>query len=285
MKRERTILSVPLAAITVPNSRKSGRSRSTKLVRSVRNLGLKKPITVSRRKADASYELVCGEGRLDAFSVLRQAEIPAILTDLSSEDCILLSLVENIARRRHTPIELASEVGRLAKHYSASEIAAKLDVSKDFARGISYLLKHGERRLVSAVERGLVPPTLALEIAKAKTPAVQGALLEAYATEKHTARQIVLIRKLVEQRYRATKKAEAAGEGISPEALVRIYRQEMARRQIIERMAELAHGRLIFIVGALRSLLGERMFASMLREEGLDRLPLPILRRLSASVA
>lgn len=273
---------VPVVAVKVPNSRKNGKNRSAKLVRSIRNVGLKKPITVSHRGKSNSYELVCGEGRLDAYSQLRQAEIPAIVTDLSTEECILMSLVENIARRRHTPVELVSDIGRLAKHYRVPDIAAKLDLGQDFVKAIIYLLKHGENRLVSAVERGIVPPTLALEIARAKNPAVQGALLESYVKDRHTARQIILIRQLVEQRHRATKRAEVATDQMTPEALARTYRQEMNRRQLIEQTAKLAHGRLIFIIGSLKKLLGERMFASVLRDQGLDKLPLPILRRMSA---
>jgi ParB family chromosome partitioning protein len=285
MKRNREIALVPIAAVKVLNSRKSGKNRSTKLVRSIRELGLKKPITVSRRDKDNNFELVCGEGRLDAFANLGQSEIPAIVTDVSSEDCILIGLIENIARRRNTPIELVSEIGRLAKKYSVTEIARKLDLTQDFAKAAVYLLKHGEKRLVSAVERGIVPPKLAIEIARTKTPELQGVLLEAYAKEGHTARQIVLMRQLVEQRHRAGKRAELKSERISPEALARAYRQEMCRRQVIEQTAELAHGRLMFIIGALKSLFSERMFGSLLHDEGLDKLPLSLLRRLSASTA
>ncbi len=41
--------------------------------------------------------------------------------------------------------------------------------------------------------------------------------------------------------------------------------------------------RLAFIVNALKSLLDERMFVSLLRDEGLDKIPLPLLRKLSNS--
>ena len=285
MKRNRAIVAVPVAAVKVPNSRMSGRNRSTRLTESIQKLGLKRPITVSRRGNDNAYELVCGEGRLDAFTNLGQSEIPAIVTDVPTEDCILFGLIENIARRRHMPIDHVNEIGRLANRYGASDIARKLDLSPEFARTIIYLLKHGEKRLLSAVERGIVAPTLALEIAKAKTPAVQAALLEAYAKDRHTARQLMLIRQLLEQRRRAAKGAEINDDSMSPESLARVYRQEMSRRQIVEQTAELAHGRLLFVIGALKTLLGERMFGTLLRDEGLDKLPVPVLRRLSTSVS
>jgi hypothetical protein len=40
------------------------------------------------------------------------------------------------------------------------KIAAKLDLSAEYVTAIVYLLKHGEERLVSAVERAVIPPHL-----------------------------------------------------------------------------------------------------------------------------
>lgn len=281
MKRSRKVVSVPISAIRVLNPRDRNRTRFKELVRSIGTLGLKRPITVSKR--GGTYDLACGEGRMEAFTVLKQADIPAVLTEASVEDCILMSLVENIARRRRSPVELVNEIGRLAKQYTAMDIAAKLDLSPNYIRSITYLLKHGEERLVSAVERGIVPPTLAVEIAKAKTPKLQGALFEAYVNERHTSRQIAKMRKLVEQRHRRAMKEQYADEQINSAALVRAYRQETSRQQLVSRKADLAQGRLSFIVQALKRLLNERMFASLLRQESLDKLPLPVLRRISSA--
>jgi ParB family transcriptional regulator, chromosome partitioning protein len=281
MKRSRKVVPVPISAIKVLNSRERNGARFKELVRSIGTLGLKRPITVSKR-GDA-YDLACGEGRMEAFAVLKQVDIPAILTEASVEDCILISLIENIARRRHSPVELVDEIGRLAKQYTAADIAARLDLSPDYVRGITYLLKHGEERLVSAVERGIIPPTLAVEIAKAKTPKLQGALLEAYVSEGHTSHQIAKMRKLVEQRHRGAMKAQYAEEQINSAALVRAYRQETSRQQLVSRKADLARARLTFIINALQRLLSERMFASLLRQESLDRVPLPVLRRISSA--
>ncbi|MGY3605888.1 MULTISPECIES: ParB/RepB/Spo0J family partition protein [unclassified Bradyrhizobium] len=285
MKRSRKIEPIPISAITVPNSRQRTRAPFNEIVRSIRNLGLKRPIVVSNHKRTGSYELVCGEGRIEAFVALDQNEIPAIVVDVSTEDCILMSLVENIARRRHWPVELVGEIGRLARHYATSEIAAKLDLEPERIRAIVYLLKHGEERLISAVERGVVPPTLALEIARAKSPKLQGLLLEAHIKEQHTSRQIAMMRRIVEQRHRNAARINASDNQIDPVALVRAYRRETDRQKLVARKAELTQARLLFIVNALRTLLSQRMFTSLLREEGLDKLPLPILRRISASRA
>jgi ParB family chromosome partitioning protein len=174
MKRSGKISTIPISAITVLSSRERSQAGFKELVTSIANLGLKKPITVSNRARPGPYELVCGEGRIEAFAVLGQKEIPAIVVDAPTEDCLLMSLIENIARRRHSPLELLSEIGRLTEHYGTNEIAAKLDLRPEYVRAVCYLIKHGEERLLSAVERGVVPPTLAIEMAKAKSRSCRG---------------------------------------------------------------------------------------------------------------
>jgi ParB family chromosome partitioning protein len=59
------------------------------------------------------YDLVCGQGRLEAFIQLKQDAIPAIIIDADETDCLVMSLVENCARRQHSPIELMREIGNL----------------------------------------------------------------------------------------------------------------------------------------------------------------------------
>ena len=96
---------VPVSAITVLNTRSRNKKIFQELVNSIAKLGLKKPITVSQSAPDA-YNLVCGQGRLEAFVTLGQRQIPAVVIEASKEDCYLMSLAENMARRQHTPLEL-----------------------------------------------------------------------------------------------------------------------------------------------------------------------------------
>ena len=117
-------------------------------------MGLKKPITVSRRNGHG-FDLVCGQGRLEAFIALGQKEIPAIVIETSEEECFVMSLVENLARRHHSPLELIAEIGNLKKRgYSDTQIGAKIDFSREYVYAICYLLEHGEERLLTAVKRG-----------------------------------------------------------------------------------------------------------------------------------
>src|SRR5438552_1096398 len=88
MKRGRTVVTVPISAIKVLNSRERNQGRFRELVQSVATLGLKRPITVCKREGPAAYDLVCGERRLDAFIALGQTDIPALLVDAAADDCI-----------------------------------------------------------------------------------------------------------------------------------------------------------------------------------------------------
>ena len=160
---------IPISAITVLNPRVRNKKIFNELVTSIAHLGLKKPITVSARPDQSGYDLVCGQGRLEAFIALGQTEIPAVVLEASEEDCFVMSLVENLARRHHSPIELMREIGALRKRgYSITEIAAKTDFSDEYVNAICYLLDHGEERLLAGIERGVIPTSVAMEIARAK---------------------------------------------------------------------------------------------------------------------
>lgn len=110
---------IPVNQIRVSNPRVRDRRNFEEIVENISKVGLKRPITVSRRASAADggsrYDLVCGQGRLEAFIELGQTEIPAIVIDASGPDCLVMSLVENCARRQHRAIDILQEVGTLRK--------------------------------------------------------------------------------------------------------------------------------------------------------------------------
>src|SRR4051812_25915038 len=172
---------IPVDAITVLNPRERNQRVFAELVTSIAHLGLKKPITVTHRQSGSGYDLVCGQGRLEAYVALGEPAIPAIVIEASEEDCYVMSLVENLARRNPRSLELIGEIGALkARGYSNAEIATKIDFSAEYVGAICFLLERGENRLLVAVERGLMPPNIAIEIARAPESEVQQALAEAY---------------------------------------------------------------------------------------------------------
>lgn len=279
------IVKVPVVDIKVINPRSRNKRIFGELVTSIAHLGLKKPITVSRRNGHG-YDLVCGQGRLEAFIALGQREIPAIVIDASEEDCFVMSLVENLARRHHSPMELVSEIGNLKKRgYSMAQIAAKIDFSTEYVYAICYLLDNGEQRLLAAVDKGLIPHTIAMEIAKAKDGDVQKALADAYEANAIPGNQVLTIRKIIEQRNLLGRAKTPTGprhqaKRVTSGTLVRAFRKEADRQKLLVKKAGLAQGRLLFVVNALRMLMGEAAFVKLLRAEELHTLPRPIAERL-----
>jgi ParB family transcriptional regulator, chromosome partitioning protein len=282
------ICMIPVHGINVLNPRQRNRKVFNELVNSIAHLGLKKPITVSRRKGSGVYDLVCGQGRLEAFIALGQKEIPAVVVEAEEEDCFVMSLVENLARRNHTSVELMSEIGALKQRgYSIPEIAAKTDFSDEYIYAICYLLDSGEERLLSGVERGVIPHSVAMEIAKAKDGDVQVALAEAYENKSLPGNQLLAIRRIIEIRN-SSGKGMRGGRGSGSRArsratadlLVRAFKKETERQKALVRKAALAQSRLIFIVNALRRLLTDEHFVTLLRAEAIQSMPLPLAERM-----
>lgn len=282
---------IPVTSISVLNPRVRNKRVFAELVASVANVGLKKPITVRARSDGSGYDLVCGQGRLEAFVELGQAEIPAIVIEATEEDCYLMSLVENLARRQHSPLELIREIEVLrTRGYSYAEMAEKTGLSPEYMYAICTLLANGEHRLLKAVERGVIPHTIAMEIAKAADREVQTALTEAYENKTLPGNQVVAIRRIIELRRsdgkgmtRPGRVDRVHGKVVTSESLVRAYKKEMERQRHQVRKAELAQNRLLFVVNALRSLLADKHFETLLRAEGMPSMPRTLAERLAAA--
>lgn len=282
------IAMIPVCEITVLNPRVRNKRVFQELVTSIANLGLKRPITVSRR-ANGGFDLVCGQGRLEAFLALGQTTIPAVVMEVSEEDCFVMSLVENLARRQHSPLELVRQIGALKEQgYSVQEIATKTDFSAEYIWAICYLLEHGEERLINAVDRGVIPHSIAMEIARAADGDVQVALADAYEKKALPGNQMLAIRRIIEQRRVSGKAGHSGARGggrirVSAEALVRAYRKETDRQKLLVKKASLAQSRLLFVVNALRRLLDDEHFVTLLRAEAMHTLPRPLAERLGVA--
>jgi ParB family chromosome partitioning protein len=160
-----TIHMIPIDRIQVLNPRVRNQRVFRQIVDNIDTVGLKRPITVSHRRRPEGafeYDLVCGQGRLEAYQSLGKTEIPAIVISAKEDDCLIMSLVENIARRQHPAIELMRDIeGLHQRGYDETQIAKKLGVTPSWVSMLLGLLERGEERLVAAVEAGLVPISLA----------------------------------------------------------------------------------------------------------------------------
>src|SRR3546814_689991 len=91
---------IPIDRITIVNPRLRSKKTFKGIVDNIAEIGLKRPITVTARQGEDGlvYDLVCGQGRLEAFRELDQTEVPALIVAADAEDCLVSSLVENCAQ-------------------------------------------------------------------------------------------------------------------------------------------------------------------------------------------
>ncbi|MFZ0827961.1 MAG: ParB N-terminal domain-containing protein [Verrucomicrobiia bacterium] len=273
---------IPIEQIRILNPRHRDPKKFAVIVQSIKNVGLKMPIQVSRRPASeneaAGYDLICGQGRLEAFIALGHKEIPAIVVEISKQDLLIRSLVENIARRYPQPMDLIREIERLkALKYSYHQIGKKLDVGDNLVRGLMSLKNAGEERLLEAAVTGKVPIWVAVDIAKTDTLETQRELLKAYENKKLDYLSLKYVKGLIEQRRLIGKQRTGRVPGIksktSVESMVSAYRKESQRQKLMIKKARVCDARLSFIVTAFNKLLADENFFTLLRAESLATIP------------
>jgi ParB family chromosome partitioning protein len=148
------------------------------------------------------------------------------------------------------------------------------------------LLKNGEERLLVAVEKGRIPLNAALTIVGAgdDDKAVQAALQDAYESGKLRGKQLLQARRVIERRQ-TLGRSVARGtprkrESVTTSSLIRTYQKEVERQRQMVKKAEFAQQRLVFVVSALRELLADENFTTLLRAEGLESLPKYLAERV-----
>lgn len=284
---------IPIEQIRILNPRFRDKRKFRQIVESISKVGLKRPITVARAPQDKNgkchYDLVCGQGRIEAYKELGQTHIPAVIIEADLHDCLIMSLVENCARRQHRAVDLLQDVLKLREiGYRDREIADKIGVTPEYVNMIAGLLEKGEERLLTAVEIGILPLSLAVEIARVDEEGAQTALIDAYTKNKIKGKKLVALRRLLQTRNRkggqlpdqAFGRYEPQQRPITSEAIVRAYQLEATRQKVLVKKAEVTQGKLLFVVEALRTLLADERFLELLRTEGLDAIPSQLKQRL-----
>lgn len=286
MSNEDRIMMIPVERIHVINPRSRGAKRYRSITRSITNLGLKTPIVVSPRRSDGGddemeYELVCGQGRLEAFRAAGEEQIPARIIDVPKDDLLLMGLIENIARRQAKRSELTGEILRLEKlGYNTYQISQKIDCNFDFVQGVIKLHRAGEERLLEAVMNDRVSIVAANLIADATSNTeAQDAIMQAYENKEIQTRGLATVKRLLDQREylgkslrRTHSKKRPANRG----SIVAAYRREMEKQKQMVKKARICEARLVFIAEAFKRLKQDENFMTLLRAENIDSLPEPL---------
>jgi len=276
------VQSIPIDRIRILNPRHRDKAKFECVVQSIKNLGLKRPIKISRRNVkegeEPGYDLVCGQGRIEACRALGFTQIPAIVVDVSKEDRLLMSLVENMARRYPATMDLIMEIERLKKQgYSNLAISKKLDISDTQVGGLLALRSAGEERLLDAAIKGKVPLGVAIDIAKTDNRETQQGLLKAYENRQLNQTSIRVVKKLLDQRHFLGKSLSSGGKSTrrkqTAEDLVYAYQKESQRQKLMVKKAKFCEAKLVFLQAAFKQLLSNEDFINLLRAEGLASAP------------
>jgi len=267
---------VAMHKIRVLNPSNRNKKIFARLVDSIATVGLKRPITVAETRD--GYELVCGQGRFEAFQALGAKEIPCIITSISESERFLASLVENLARRRHSNKYLLEAIQILENRgYSATSIAEKTGLDASYVSNILQLLNKGEEKLINAVVSGGLSITMASKIATSGEEDVQQAMMQAYEEGTLNGGQLMQVRRLIAHRNAAgkhrAKGMSSLGKNITSKKLLRTFQTHMLRKQQLVKKKEIHENYLRFIIAGLRRVLEDEGFYHLLRAERLLDMP------------
>ena len=168
------------------------------LAHSIKENGLIQPIIV-RKSPVLGYEILAGERRYRASIVAGLSEVPVIVKQLSDQDMMLHSIIENLQRENLNPIEEAKAYQSLIdKGFTHTEIAEKMGKSRPYITNLVRLLGLPKHILIE-VESGRLSQAharLLIQLSSDK----QDKLLNRIQTENLSVRQ-------VEQILQKTKKS------------------------------------------------------------------------------
>lgn len=102
------------------------------LAKTIKEHGIRQPLTVIPSEEDGLYEIVSGERRYRAAKLLNLEVVPCIIFH-DKKKAEEIAIIENIQREDLHPVELMKAYSNLLKHeicFSMQEIANKLGVAK-----------------------------------------------------------------------------------------------------------------------------------------------------------
>ena len=123
------------------------------LAQSIKENGIIQPIIV-RQSPVIGYEILAGERRYRASLLAGLKSIPAVVKQLSDQEMMIQSIIENLQRENLNPIEEARAYESLVeKGFTHAEIADKMGKSRPYISNSIRLLSLPEQ-IISEVENG-----------------------------------------------------------------------------------------------------------------------------------
>ena len=108
------------------------------LATSIQELGIIQPITV-RKINETNFQLVSGERRIRAATLLELKTIPAYIKTANDQEALEMALVENVQRQDLDPIEIALSYQRLMDDVKLTQLQMSQRVGKKRSTIANYL--------------------------------------------------------------------------------------------------------------------------------------------------
>jgi len=168
------------------------------LAGSIREQGVMQPIVVrpipEAERAESSglrYEIVAGERRWRAAGEAGLTAIPALMRELTDEQCAEWALIENLQREDLNPIEKAHAFKRLADDFrlTQAQIAERMGLERSTITNHLRLLDLSDL-VLDLVKRDLLSMGQARAIAGLPDPAQQKKLAEQAVREQLSVRKV-----------------------------------------------------------------------------------------------
>ena len=115
------------------------------LAESIKQFGVLQPLIVQQRKD--YYEIIAGERRWRAAKLAGLKEVPVVIREMTDQEIVEISLIENIQRENLNPIEEAAASKRLLTEFNLKqeEVAERVSKSRTAVTNSMRLLKLDER--------------------------------------------------------------------------------------------------------------------------------------------
>lgn len=180
------------------------------LAESIKQFGLLQPILVQER--DSYYEIIAGERRWRAAKIAGLKEVPVIIKNLTDQEIVEISLIENIQREDLNPIEEAQAYKRLLNefHLKQDEVAERVSKSRTAVTNSMRLLK-----LCDEVQQMVVNEMITTGHARAllsiEDPEEQYMIAQKVFDEKMSVREV---EKLVKNLHKPEKPKKAENKSL-----------------------------------------------------------------------
>ncbi|MFC1781517.1 ParB/RepB/Spo0J family partition protein [Planctomycetota bacterium] len=281
--QERKYARIPIDKIKVLNSRNRDKKKFQENIRSIKEVGLLKPIVVNERNylKDGYYELVCGQGRYLAYKSLGYEEIPAEIIDCSAKKAYLYSLVENIARVPPRTMWFAREVKRMKDSgFSYEQISKITGKCETYLHDYICLVEKGEERLIRGVEEGLFPISFATKVARSDTARVQNILMDAFDCGIVNSNNFPTVKKIIDTRMARGESIDRTFGGRSPlpnDYTIKQLKQDINKmtkeKEAFVREAEGKENRLLSLLYGLHTIWKDQKFIELIKSENLGPMP------------